>query len=402
METRQGLSAPQRPRADYCSFRAGHCALLLFAFVLLGGCASPGEPIERKPPVPQPVTDLAAVQFGNSVVLTFALPKETVDRRSLDHPPAIEIFRDFEPSAGTAALHPTLHATIPSAVVDNYSEQDRIRYTDPLQPEDFTQHRDSTVVYIVRTRASAKKESEDSNAVTVRVHPAPDAIDDLRAEVTRSGIQITWMPPQQTPVGAAPPISGYRIYRAESPLDAAHAATANPPVAPLEGALRLPSPATKIGETETASYLDTQFELGKTYVYSVRSVVTYGDEQIESADSNPLAVLARDISPPATPRDLIVVYVPAHNNVASHLELSWSISAETDTAGYNVYRSEQAGAPGARANIELLLTPAFRDMNVTPDRDYFYRVTAVDRSGNESPASTVVSGAVPAESQPTP
>jgi len=47
----------------------------------------------------------------------------------------------------------------------------------------------------------------------------------------------------------------------------------------------------------------------------------------------------------------------------------------------------------------LLLTPAFRDMNVQPGRRYFYTVTAVDRSGNESPVSEAVAGSVPAENQ---
>jgi fibronectin type 3 domain-containing protein len=55
-----------------------------------------------------------------------------------------------------------------------------------------------------------------------------------------------------------------------------------------------------------------------------------------------------------------------------------------------------------RVNTELLLTPAFRDMNAVPGRRYFYSVTAVDRSGNESPVSAAASGAVPAESPTTP
>lgn len=403
METRNGLAAPRR--TWQCSLLAGCTALLASAVVLLaGGCASPAEPIERKPPVPQPVGDLAAVQSGNSVILTFALPREEVDHRSLDHPLSIEIYRDFEPLLGTApgssakplaAAQRSLHATIPAAVVDNYTDQGRIRYADTLQPEDFTQSRDSVAVYIVRTRASAKKESADSNAVALRLHPAPEPINDVKAEVTHSGIQVTWTPPQQTPVGPAPPIALYRVYRAVS-----QPATSANLGAPEKETAKPASPVLKVGETEATSYLDTQFDLGKSYVYTVRSVLRY-DEQIESADSNPFVVLARDVSPPATPQGLIVVYVPAQDTVPAHLELSWGISPETDLAGYNVYRSEQAGRPGTRMNSELLLTPAFRDMNAAPGRLYFYSVGAVDRSGNESAASAAVAGTVPAESQTT-
>lgn len=407
---------PRRSGTSHCSPRAG---LLFFCLAMLvSGCGSPGEPIERKPPVPQPVTDLAAEQAGNSVILTFELPKEAVDHRPLEHPLTVEIYRDFEPVPDTTtpnpakppapAAHPALHATIPAAVVDNYTDQGRIRYADALQPADFTQHPDSVAVYTVRTRASVKSNSADSNAAVLRIHPAPDPIEDLKAAVTHSGIQITWMPPQKTPVGPAPPIALYRVYRGE-------AQQATPAVSPAPAATEIPASSAsgkeagnrtprmlKIGESDTNSYLDTQFEFGKSYVYTVRSVVQYGGDQIESADSNSFVVLARGISPPAIAQGLVVVYVPAQDAVPAHLELSWGISPETDLAGYNVYRSEQPGSQGSRVNSDLLLTPAFRDMNTVPGRTYFYAITAVDRSGNESPPSAAVSGTMQAEGQSTP
>ena len=94
-----------------------------------------------------------------------------------------------------------------------------------------------------------------------------------------------------------------------------------------------------------------------------------------------------------------MAFVPAAGGAAAYLDLSWSISAATDIAAYNVYRSEEASGPGTRVNSELLLTPAFRDMNAVPGRIYFYTVTAVDRSGNESSASPPASGSVPAPDQ---
>jgi len=412
METRQGL--PVRwlpPRVLHSHARCGW--LLLFVFALLAaGCASPGEPVERKPPVPEEVSDLGAEQADNSVVLTFTLPTETADHRSLEQSPAVEIFRDFEPAAAATAAssvsapapaHLTLHTTIPAAVVDNFVAGGRFRYPDPLQPEDFTQHPDSVVVYVVRTSISAKKESADSNAFALHIYPAPDPIDDLRGQVTHSGIELAWTAPKKTPVGPAPPIASYGIYRAESQTapSAAGSASAsgeNAEAVPRAETAKAPAPAMKIGEVQSTNYLDTQFELGKTYIYTVRSVVKYDRGEIESADSNPATVLARDVTAPAAPQGLLTVYVPAQGNVPAHIELSWAISPETDLAGYNIYRSEQAGVPGTRINSELLLTPAFTDMNAVPGRTYFYSVTAVDRSGNESPPSTAVSGTVPAES----
>ncbi|HWF40068.1 MAG TPA: hypothetical protein VG322_16200 [Candidatus Acidoferrales bacterium] len=365
---------------------------------MLGGCASPGEPIERKPPVAQAIGDLAAQQVGNSAELTFTMPQQTTGGRPLTQPIAVEIFRNFvAPAAARTAGPPaTLLVTIPPAMVSNYVTQGRFRYTDELRAEDFEQHPASLLVYAVRTRASAKKESAASNVATVRVYPLPGPIDDLKAEVTHTGIQLTWTPPTKTPVGTAPPIATYRIYRALLP----QAATAQPAGNPPAGANAQNAPLTKIGETQTPAFLDTQMQFGNTYVYSVRSVVQTEGQQLESGDSNRVTILARDTFPPAAPEGLIVAFVPAQSAELAHLELSWNISSETDLAGYNVYRSEQSGVQGTRINSELLPTPAFRDMNAVPGRTYYYSVTAVDRSGNESTPSAAVSGEVLAENQP--
>lgn len=50
---------------------------------------------------------------------------------------------------------------------------------------------------------------------------------------------------------------------------------------------------------------------------------------------------------------------------------------------------------GQRLNEELLPAPTFRDMTVTPGGQYFYRVRAVDRAGNESPSSAPVEMQLP-------
>jgi hypothetical protein len=367
--------------------------------VLLASCGAPGEPVERKAPTPTAITDLAATQQGDNVILTFTLPKESVEGRELKQPPAIEIFRDFQAvppagaasAAGSAVPHaPTLLVTIPSAMVDQYDTRRQIRYADELKPDDFTQHPGAQAIYIVRTRTSPKKVSANSNAVPLRIEPSADQITDLKAEVTHQGIILTWTPPQQTAVGPAPPIALYRIFRHEV------AQTTAPNPTP-QG-----SPSQKlsvqIGDCPAPPFRDTQIQFGKTYIYTVRSVAQYPDLQIESLDSPPITVAPLDTFPPAAPQGLVVVLVPAQGAAPPYLDLSWSISAENDIAGYNIYRSEQEGAPGQKQNPELLRTPAFRDMNTIPGHRYFYTVTAVDRVGNESPASAAAPGEVPVES----
>ncbi|HEY6442289.1 MAG TPA: hypothetical protein VIY66_03000 [Candidatus Acidoferrales bacterium] len=371
-------------------------AILIFSF-LIAGCASPSEPYERRPPTPQAVNDLTATRSGNDVLLSFTLPNEAVDHRPISAPLTIEIYRDFEPrpAADLAPLHapatPTLRITIPGSMTGRYSDQGRVRYADALSPDDFARHAGSAAVYIVRTLASPKKSSANSNAAAVSAQPAPGAVDDLKADVTPAAVVLAWTPPKSL-VDAIPTIAGYRVYRAEA------AATATPDN-PL-----LKSPLARIGDVPpgSQSFRDSQFNFGATYVYSVRSFVQYPAETLESADSNLEIITPRDTFPPAAPQELIAVLVPAQDNVPAHIELSWAISPETDLAGYNVYRTEQAGVPPTRLNTELLLTPAFRDMNVQSGHVYFYTVTAVDSSGNESASSAAVSGDVPGERRSTP
>jgi hypothetical protein len=406
MELEKGELAPSlAPKT-----RALSALRLMLSFSLLGSliwlvsCAAPGEPIERKPQVPTAITDLAARQQGNDVVLTFTLPKDTVDHHPLKKTPAIEIYRGFDSpaTAPTGAQEPlSLILTIPPAMVANYSEKNRIRVINSLDSNDFSPHVGWTVSYAVRTRASVKKESADSNHASVRVYPAPDPIPDLNAEVARSGIILKWTPPQMTVAGSAPSIAAYHIYRAEA---APELQPSTPPAASgaLAGVPKLKVPLASIGESSDPTFQDKQIEFGKTYMYSVRSLVQYSEIAVESADSNLAPATPRAIFPPEAPQNLTVVLVPAQGENSAYLDLSWAISPETDITGYNVYRSEQDGVPGRRLNSELLLTPAFRDMNAVPSRQYVYTATAVDRAGNESPASPPASGSIPVEGQPRP
>jgi len=392
MENRKGVSPSHTAQASTPSASIFNFLVSIFALaVFVAGCAAPGEPIERKARAPTPVADLAATQRGNEVALTFTLPKESVDRRPLKQSPTIEIYRGFTPApvgagaAPSAPANPTLLVTIPSAMVDQYDDRGHIRFVDSLKPEDFTQHPGAQALYIVRTRTSPKKTSADSNVSALRIEPAADAITDLQALVTHQGVVLTWTPPRTTVIGVAPPIIGYRIYRQE-------AVRASPPTQSVQ-VLKSNNTSVRIGECVAPPFRDTQIEFGNTYVYTVRSVAQYPDLQIESLDSTFIDVTPQNTFPPDAPQGLLV---PAHDSAPAYFDLSWSISPDNDIAGYNIYRTEQEGARGDKLNPQLLLTPSFRDMNVVSGHRYFYTVTAVDRAGNESPASAAASGEMPA------
>lgn len=400
MEIRKGDLAPGPAAQPYA--RRLPIFYLLFSVFILYGCAAPGEPMERKPPTPIPVADLTASQSGNDVILTFTLPRDSVEKREILKPISVDVYRNFESvppansPAAVAPANPTLLLTIPPAMVDRYTVQGQIRFVDSLRAEDLSSG-GREAVYLVRVFVSPKKLSANSNVAALTVYPAANPIADLKAEFQRAGVALSWTPPEKTLIGTAPNIASYRVYRAE--IESAQNAHATSPAASGTDAPNTKVPFARIAEPASPPYIDTQTELGKTYVYSVRSVAQYPGVQIESLDSNFATITPKDIFPPPAPQDLVAAFVPAASGTSAYFDLSWSISAATDIAGYNVYRSEEPARPGTRVNSELLLTPAFRDMNAAPGRTYFYTVTAVDRSGNESPASPPASGSVPAPDQ---
>jgi hypothetical protein len=412
-----GLSRRRLPRHLIFEFATPLLTAAVFAVVLVNaGCASPGEPSARKPPVPETVGNLAASQYGNSVLLIFTVPQDSLGGTPLEHTPTVQIYRDFEtaPAAGelrpAAPKRPTLLTTVPSDLVPQYTTHGQFRYLDRFDPADFAAHPDSMAVYSVRTRIAAKKLSALSNLAALRLYPAPERISDLQANVTPTAVVLSWTAPQRTPLGPVPPLARYDIYRGEAQGQSKSPASSQaqqslPASAPLPGAVPSPpalqSPLVKIGEAASASFSDSHAEFGETYAYSVRSVVDYSGAAVESGDSNFLTITPRDIFPPAAPSGLIGIFVPGSSGVTAHIDLSWAVSPETDLAGYHVYRGEQAGVLGAPLDAQLLLTPAFRDMNIVSGRRYFYSVTAVDRSGNESQPSAAVSVSVPDATQPS-
>jgi hypothetical protein len=74
---------------------------------------------------------------------------------------------------------------------------------------------------------------------------------------------------------------------------------------------------------------------------------------------------------------------------AQPVRLSWSENAEVDLAGYRIYKSSYEAGPYRLLNSDLLLCPWHYD-TVSPMMMTFYKVTAVDASGNESAFSEVM------------
>ena len=80
--------------------------------------------------------------------------------------------------------------------------------------------------------------------------------------------------------------------------------------------------------------------------------------------------------------------------VAHSVTVSWTASSST-MSGYNVYRSTVSGGPYSKLDSTLIATTSYSDTTVQSGQTYFYVVTSVDSSGNESIFSTEVSATIP-------
>jgi hypothetical protein len=90
-----------------------------------------------------------------------------------------------------------------------------------------------------------------------------------------------------------------------------------------------------------------------------------------------------DTVPPNPP-----IGVLAEDNGRSVM-ITWTENAEVDLAGYRLFRSSYEDGPFHPVRSSLLLCPWYYD-DVAPAAMTFYKVTAVDESGNESAFSQIV------------
>ncbi|HEX9111249.1 MAG TPA: choice-of-anchor D domain-containing protein [Terriglobales bacterium] len=75
------------------------------------------------------------------------------------------------------------------------------------------------------------------------------------------------------------------------------------------------------------------------------------------------------------------------------VDLTWN--SATNAVGYNVYRGTTSGGPYSIVNASLDASAAFTDDNVTAGQTYYYVVTAVDGSSNESGYSNQAVAVIP-------
>jgi outer membrane protein assembly factor BamB len=127
----------------------------------------------------------------------------------------------------------------------------------------------------------------------------------------------------------------------------------------------------------------TSTEFNATTVGSGNVTVTYNSISLSiNITVNP----EQDTTPPETPTGLQVQQVIS----GEALYLTWNENTENDLAGYNIYRSTTNGSGFILVNIDLVTDNFYLDTGLDIGTTYYYNITAVDDSDNESPHSETV------------
>ncbi len=101
-----------------------------------------------------------------------------------------------------------------------------------------------------------------------------------------------------------------------------------------------------------------------------------------------------DVTPPIVPGNF------SATGGSQLIALDWSANSEPDLAGYNIYRSDSSGGTFIKQNSTTINTNTYTDNNVAAETTYFYKVSAIDSSNNESTLSTEVFATTDATTPP--
>ncbi len=350
--------------------------LVLFALTAFPGCGKKG-PIE--PPlirIPQAVQDLVVLQRGGRVFLYWTNPEAYIDGNPIESVAEVEVWLIREDTASLSEVkkwageefenEAALLIRIPSDRFGSLRPPEDsaagLSFIYLPNAEDFGRR---VLTFALRVRDGKKRASDFTEPVSLDLRWPPPPPQKVRAEVFEDHILVRWedgIEPEKDAGGAK--TGGYNVYRL-SP----------------ETPFRRLNPALIKGK----EYSDTDFLFGESYRYFVRSVLE-STPGVESEDSEPVEVTARDTFPPASPSGLTVI------GGSEFIVLSWEANGESDLEGYKVWR--RIAGKGEFVLIATLTAAesAFQDAEVEKKTRYEYAITAFDTAGNESRKSESASG----------
>ncbi|HSS77018.1 MAG TPA: hypothetical protein VLV54_09765 [Thermoanaerobaculia bacterium] len=375
---------------------------VVLALAVLAACGKQGPPLPPLKAVPATTKDLVATQQGAQIVLTFTYPKTTAAGLALPGISAVEVLNatrqagsDGKPIAMDAKQFAATGKTltkVAGADLTAATSGDRIVITLPVPPAipagapakpapGSTPTSGTTPAttpvpgttpapaappllahyFVVRTFGEEGDRSEISNVSSVVPKAPPPAPERLTVTARADGVMVEW-------AGVTGAAGGYNIYRRDAQE-------------------RFHGQPVHVAGAEERSWLDSTARFGQSYIYTV-TALAQREPVVESAVGSEHEVRYQDRFPPAVPAEVVALAE------AGRIRLVWkSVDAE-DLAGYIVYRRTGNGS-FERVTAQPLATPEYIDTAVTAGQSYGYRVTAIDKTGNESDPGAEVRAEAP-------
>ncbi len=338
-------------------WRTAACLALMLATA--AACGRKTNPLIPDSPRPEVIQNIHAAARDGIAFLSWPLPVRNVEGKSMA-PSAIRLIRIYRAEFGKDRkkaryrLYAAIDLTAPApAAVRNdvvYWSDSNLKYGE-------------TYGYRIRAVSTRGGVSAPSEEILVRPVISLAVPQGFVALGVDSYATLTWEPVTTRLDGSpASGFVGYNLYRSTEKGF-------------YDGAPINTEPLT------IASFKDTDVRNNRTYYYVVRSVDSPNPPWNESLDSAESSATPKDLVPPDRPSGLTVVAG------VDRVFLTWNENKEQDLAGYYVYRSTRSGRDYEKLTDKLLAKTTFSDDKAKSGVTYYYRITAVDTSGNESKPS---------------
>ena len=198
---------------------------------------------------------------------------------------------------------------------------------------------------------------------------APSKVLDLTVNpISSNRIDLAWT------TNTEPDLSKYKIYRSTTPGFSINFTSDIP-----------------ITQPTVNSYSDNDsLSASTTYYYRVVAVDTSGNiGELSDEGSATTAPVVGDTTPPSKVLGLAVGSITANS-----IDLSWTTNTEPDLDHYNVYRGTAAGFVVNTSTTPLAqsVISTYSDTGLPQSSTYYYKVAAVDTSGNKGIVSDEKSG----------
>ena len=376
-------------------------ALGLLVSAIFLGCANVGPPRPPSLNLPRPAADLASTRVGDEIHLHWTQSGETTDA---------------QPVRGEMTAELCLRLDGSSKPEDSCDVSRRVRVAaggvgeSIVLPQELARGAPALLHVRVRVLNPAQRSAGWSNTSASASGSAVSPIENLRATSTAQGLRLEWtrMPGEAvvelqrtelTPGGGASvsAAAGAAIRPKDARTRKAPGlgASSKPPA---EVRLKVLTDEPTLRGGDPGGTIDGDAVKGVRYTYTVQRVLAVKlggrSTELRSVPSAAIEAVLKDTFPPHSPDGLTSIPVVSSGSQPASIDLSWEAGTEPDLAGYFVYRSERGSGASAggwkRLTAKPLAAPAYRDFEITSGKHYSYRVTAVDRSGNESsPGDTI-------------